>query len=313
MGKKTWTSKEIKFLKNNYGVLRICRIASLLNRTSSSILSKIRKLKLELNHISMEDNSKNRTGLKWTQEEDLFLINNKNILTYRGMVPKLHREIGSIKKRVIKLGIARKPKEVNIGDKFGKLTVSHLEYKDRKGEIFNCKCECGNTTVVRKSRLISKNPRWQTNSCGCLRTEKLQEKMAYNDDTVSFSRLYSVYKHRAKKNGKSFNLLFEYFKYLIVQNCYYCGRHPIPYNSYVKDDGTDAKSKTGGITLSMVERAWIQVNTIDRKDSNIGYELDNCVPCCHQCNWMKNDYTSEEYIKRSYEVVAFQESKKVQK
>ena len=36
-------------------------------------------------------------------------------------------------------------------------------------------------------------------------------------------------------------------------------------------------------------------NGIDRIDSNIGYTVNNCVPCCTICNHMKNDLTTDEF------------------
>lgn len=35
---------------------------------------------------------------------------------------------------------------------------------------------------------------------------------------------------------------------------------------------------------------------IDRVDNTKGYTIDNCVPCCKKCNWMKRDMTKEEFI-----------------
>ena len=31
-------------------------------------------------------------------------------------------------------------------------------------------------------------------------------------------------------------------------------------------------------------------NGVDRTDNDIGYTLDNCVPCCSECNYMKNSF-----------------------
>ena len=39
------------------------------------------------------------------------------------------------------------------------------------------------------------------------------------------------------------------------------------------------------------------INGIDRKDSNKGYIIDNCVPCCTQCNFMKLDKTIDDFYK----------------
>ena len=40
----------------------------------------------------------------------------------------------------------------------------------------------------------------------------------------------------------------------------------------------------------------VRINGIDRINSDKGYTIDNCVPCCAQCNHMKLDYTTEEFL-----------------
>lgn len=61
---------------------------------------------------------------------------------------------------------------IEIGDKFGRLTVIKLDHKDKKYEkYFLCKCSCGKEVVVRDSNLkIGK-----TKSCGCIRVENMNK------------------------------------------------------------------------------------------------------------------------------------------
>lgn len=35
---------------------------------------------------------------------------------------------------------------------------------------------------------------------------------------------------------------------------------------------------------------------IDRYDNNVGYILENCVPCCRHCNYAKRDRTVTEFL-----------------
>jgi hypothetical protein len=72
---------------------------------------------------------------------------------------------------------------------------------------------------------------------------------------------YKSYYFRCRQKGKNFSLSFEEFENLFTLPCRFCG------------------SK--------------ESITIDRIDSNIGYELFNCQPCCYLCNMMK--YTQTEY------------------
>jgi hypothetical protein len=53
---------------------------------------------------------------------------------------------------------------VNIGDKFGKLTVASEEYRGEGRTWVPCTCNCGNATTVRMDKLKSGH----TASCGCL-------------------------------------------------------------------------------------------------------------------------------------------------
>jgi hypothetical protein len=59
---------------------------------------------------------------------------------------------------------------------------------------------------------------------------------------------------------------------LFKKECYYCGeKNYACINDYIDDK---CKSKFCGI---------------DRMDNNIGYTIDNCVPCCIICNMMKGN------------------------
>jgi hypothetical protein len=81
------------------------------------------------------------------------------------------------------------------GKTFAKLKViafSGRSNKDRR-RLWNCKCECGNTTVLSSHELVSGN----TKSCGCLQHKK-------NDLTgMRFSKLYVEEPSRSKLNGRS--------------------------------------------------------------------------------------------------------------
>jgi len=55
-------------------------------------------------------------------------------------------------------------KSVKIGDRFGKLTVSHPAKPDRHGHLrWVCKCDCGKNTIVMGGNLLAS----KTTSCGC--------------------------------------------------------------------------------------------------------------------------------------------------
>ena len=82
----------------------------------------------------------------------------------------------------------------------------------------------------------------------------------------SMRNKYQSYYFRAKKHGRDMSLTFNEFEYLLSQSCVYCGK---------------------------------QSNiTIDRIDSSLGYQTDNCQPCCSTCNTMKWNMSSEDFIEQ---------------
>ena len=41
---------------------------------------------------------------------------------------------------------------------------------------------------------------------------------------------------------------------------------------------------------------------LHRKNSNIGYTIENCVPCCEMCNRMKLNYDINTFYKHIYKI-----------
>lgn len=78
---------------------------------------------------------------------------------------------------------------------------------------------------------------------------------------------YSRYRNRAKKKGRIFDLTLEQFTTIIHQPCHYCGK-----------DTT------------------VNSNGIDRRDNDVGYIFDNCLPACYECNMAKGVRTYQNYI-----------------
>ena len=109
-------------------------------------------------------------------------------------------------------------------------------------------------------------------------------------------RKYRGYQDNAKNRKHLFNLSFDEFNELISKNCFYCNSEPsIPdskeYQEYKIKNQTDLK-----------------INGIDRIDSNIGYQLDNCVSCCSICNLMKNNLIQKDFLKHIEKIYYFSKS-----
>jgi hypothetical protein len=80
------------------------------------------------------------------------------------------------------------------------------------------------------------------------------------------------YKTDAKRRGLSFDLTKDEFSSFWQVPCTYCG-------SEVATIG------------------------IDRIDSSIGYSIDNCVSCCTMCNYMKLDYSMDEWLDKMKQIL----------
>ena len=163
-----------------------------------------------------------------------------------------------------------------IGQKFGKLTV--VSRYSRKS--WNCICDCGTKIVLYQSELIG----YGAKSCGCLHPYK---KKGDDDILAAKKLLYKTYKKTCAKNrGHSFDINFEEFIKIVQKNCFYCGRPP-------HKVFRASRTKEGFIS-----------NGIDRLDNSNGYEKNNIVACCWECNSAKSTLTRIEFltrIKKCYE------------
>ena len=153
------------------------------------------------------------------------------------------------------------------GMTFNNLTV--LEYYGSKNEshLWECRCDCGNKTIAKTCDLTSSHKK----SCGCL--NKLPKGQA------AFNVYIKSYKKSAKGRDLEFSLTDDQFKDIISQNCHYCGELPSYNNS-----------------KSMLAcNGNIKVNGIDRIDNSQGYTVDNTLPCCSSCNFLKGTLEYEEF------------------
>ena len=92
---------------------------------------------------------------------------------------------------------------------------------------------------------------------------------------------FDSYRQGAKKRNLSFYISYHDFKNIIFKNCFYCGDEPKP-KTYV----------------NCVIKKTININGIDRVDSNVGYEHNNCIPSCETCNRMKMQLKQDIFIKQ---------------
>ncbi len=77
-------------------------------------------------------------------------------------------------------------------------------------------------------------------------------------------KIFKVYQWAAKRRGISFNLTYEQFLTFWQKPCFY--------------------SQHGIETIGL-----------DRINNDVGYEMNNVVPCCAICNRMKADMSQEQF------------------
>lgn len=182
-----------------------------------------------------------------------------------------------------------------VGMRFGKLVVQNLHHEQPKEKssqavrYWFCVCDCGGTIVIRGSHLNmpSRARAAITRSCGCERI-KFQHGEAWKAKSIksgtAFRLCLSQYKSNASNRGLVWDLTDEKFRELTSSPCHYTGKMP-----------STKKTARSGETYVY--------NGIDRVDSNLGYTLENCVPCCEAVNRMKMDLSKEEFINLCREIV----------
>lgn len=178
-------------------------------------------------------------------------------------------------------GCLRRDSQINdlTGKKIGRLKVIRFERSVKRSSnnainYWLCKCDCGNEKIVPHRSLTRRN---FTQSCGCLHKEQLISRSV--KPNAGFNKVYRSYINRCKSYQIEFKLSVDEFYRLTQQNCFYCGETPSRESSSWCKDG----------------RSPFLYNGIDRIDSNKGYAINNCVPCCSKCNYAKGNMSLEDF------------------
>jgi 5-methylcytosine-specific restriction endonuclease McrA len=131
-----------------------------------------------------------------------------------------------------------------------------------------CECDCGNRKEVPATYIT----RGRRVSCGCVYQKKSTVSKDKNLKTV-----LREYKSGGPRRGYKWELSDKQALQLLKGNCFYCGNPP----NNTRDTCKEADKFT--------------FNGIDRLDSEVGYNPDNCVSCCTKCNYAKGVMTVEEF------------------
>jgi hypothetical protein len=146
------------------------------------------------------------------------------------------------------------------GRVFGRCTVIERDENIKSGNLqWICRCECGNVCTVLGNSLKNGN----TKSCGCLHKELIGNRKRL----APFKSSYNKLQNRAQKYKIHSTLTYEEFlEFTQYNKCHYC-HNTLNWKPFCS-----------------------QSYNIDRKDNNQGYTKENCVQCCKDCNWDKNQF-----------------------
>jgi hypothetical protein len=239
------------------------------------------KMKLENNGIFVQNDTISETKIGLKKNECVDIGNEKK---WRKVCSNCGKESFYSSKEHLKRSIKNNrsclkcgsfKKDRYVGMKFGSLIIikqyDSISPCGSKIVKVDYKCDCG---------YIGLNKRF-----GCIKRQKMCLKCKKNNQfkfkekgKSSFNCLYNEYKKGAENRGYIFELTKEVFESLTKENCFYCGK--IPQN----------------IKKTLKGREIYVYNGIDRKDNNIGYTMDNCVPCCKLCNFFKSALSIDEFL-----------------
>lgn len=140
----------------------------------------------------------------------------------------------------------------NIGAKYGRLTVTGFD-RNRRDTVYNCSCECGNTTVATYSNLKKGN----TKSCGCWKREHgyITGKLGVThgmSSTREYKTWISMKRRCNDKNHKD-------YQWYGARGISVCSEWMDSFESFFADMGESPKGMS-----------------IDRIDNDKGYQPNNC-------------------------------------
>lgn len=137
-------------------------------------------------------------------------------------------------------------------------------------------CECGNEYVQSIGCLFRGRG---ARGCGCgLREPKWPDM----PNRAARNGVLGVYQYAAHRRGFAWDLTDEDFDRLTALDCYYCGSPP----------GAVRKSDP----RSMYKDGDFIYTGLDRKDNDLGYTLENVVPCCWFCNHAKSSMPFDVFM-----------------
>lgn len=155
--------------------------------------------------------------------------------------------------------MGRKPKIINKGERFGRLTVLGLDHRTACGSmVYLCLCDCGNVTEVTSGNLSP----YGIKSCGCLRRE-----VSGNLNRTHGLSKTKTYRSWDAMKQRCYNSNSDGYKYYGARGTKVCDRWLNSFENFLEDMGECPEGME-----------------IDRILSNLDYCKDNCRWATHQVN-----------------------------
>lgn len=216
------------------------------------------------------------------------------------------------------------------GKVFESLTVINLASSDGNNRYWNCKCFCGNVTIVASNELK------RTKSCGCLSSTKFIDYSGkkYNNITIdSFlksdkgTRLWNCtcdcgnklvssmaplknnskiscgcikrkINRGLKEGDASFNIVYNAYRARALKKGLEFHLNKRCFKILTSMNCLYCSSKPSSTSGHRAVNGAYVYNGLDRLDNDKGYTLCNVVTCCKICNYAKNTMSVLQFYKR---------------
>lgn len=170
------------------------------------------------------------------------------------------------------------------GLKINRFTVIKFCDKNLKWELL---CQCGNIYYSDAKRILRNN----TKSCGCLNKEKRKEKaICLINNKSDPDPLKILAKKIFRDRYSDGDLTLEIFLEKSQLPCFYCGAEKT--NKMIKKP-----SEYSYLYKLSEESLTFKYNGLDRIDSLLTHNIDNCVTSCYFCNHSKSNMDQNDFIK----------------
>lgn len=166
-----------------------------------------------------------------------------------------------------------------LGQKFGTWTVIEEAGRTRdKTVIWLCKCQCGTVRKISGNALRA----GYSKHCGCLRDRRIifRKDKESNRQLAIFKQLYANLRSRNNKCKNKNLVSFDDFISLSKCNCYYCNAPPF---NIAKD------------SKPHINKDILYYTGLDQVIAGSGYSKNNIVPCCINCNRIKNILSKDDF------------------